>query len=113
MKKLVTSKTIEDFANSHGGNFFVVDDETLISPAARDTAKSRDIRIIKMDSTSRNSCSMDSTEAPVNGVCTESTKACEAIDAPRSSAEMCDKEQIIAAVIKVLADKGLLDEILK
>ena len=38
MKKLVTGKTVQDFANENKGKDFPVDEDTLITPNAKDKA---------------------------------------------------------------------------
>ena len=38
MKKLVTGKTVQDFANENKGKYFPVNEDTLITPNAKDTA---------------------------------------------------------------------------
>ena len=49
MKKLVTAKIVKDFANQNKGKNFVYDDNTLITPSARDMANSLGIKLAYVD----------------------------------------------------------------
>ena len=96
MKKLVTSKTIADFANARQGKYFLVEEGTIISPAARDTANNYEIKIVYE--------LPESEKAPCKEELCESVKGCQGISE-------ADKALIVEMVMKVLAEKGLLDKI--
>ena len=49
MKKLVTGKTVQDFANENKGKDFPIDEDTLITPNAKDTAYALGIRFVDKD----------------------------------------------------------------
>lgn len=116
MKKLVTAKIVKDFANQNKGKNFVYDDNTLITPSARDMANSLGIKLAYVDS------QLEQSEANENRTLQPTADAGNAITKETErfiNDEKCelnytsyDKKQIVEAVIKVLSEKGLLDKIL-
>lgn len=123
MKTLVTGKIVQDFANDNKGKDFPIDDNALITPAAKDTANSLGIKFVskeeyaKLENSKANSseCCLEPkceasacTEEPVSG----EKQVCCNDDNAKSNQMSYDRQQVVEAVIKVLAEKGLLDKIL-
>lgn len=123
MKKLVTAKIVKDFANQNKGENFIYDDNTLITPAARDMANSLGIKLAYVDS------QLEQSEANENRTLQPTADAANATTDPANATtkeiktfindEKCelnstsyDRKQIVELVIKVLSEKGLLDKIL-
>lgn len=123
MKKLVTAKIVKDFANQNKGKNFVYDDNTLITPSARDMANSLGIKLAYVDS------QLEQSEANENRTLHPTADAANATTDPANATtkeiktfindEKCelnstsyDRKQIVELVIKVLSEKGLLDKIL-
>lgn len=123
MKKLVTAKIVKDFANQNRGKDFVYDDNTLITPSARDMANSLGIKLACVDSQMEQSDSnknrtlhpavdaANATTDPANST-TKETKTFVNDEKCELNSTGYDKKQIVEAVIKVLSEKGLLDKIL-
>lgn len=125
MKKLVTAKIVKDFANQNKGKNFVYDDNTLITPSARDMANSLGIKLAYVDPQLEQS---DANENG-NGTLRPTFDAANATTDPANATtkeiktfindEKCelnstsyDRKQIVELVIKMLSEKGLLDKIL-
>lgn len=123
MKKLVTAKIVKDFANQNKGKNFVYDDNTLITPSARDMANSLGIKLAYVEP------QLEQSEANENRTLHPTADAANATTDPANATtkeiktfindEKCelnstsyDRKQIVELVIKVLSDKGLLDKIL-
>ena len=98
MKKLVTADTILATAAKHE-TIFPIDANTLITPEARDEARRRKIQFV--DAAEAAAMQAEAPAAPA-------TEACPACGASLDS----KKAAIIAAVIRALNDRGVLDEIL-
>ncbi len=103
MKKLICAKDVEALERQ-GQKIFYIDENTLVTPAAKDAARACGVEF--------------STEAPAP-VCESPVPVtcgttCEA-PAPAACAPACDGEidaNMIYNVLKVLADKGLLQGVL-
>lgn len=123
MKKLVTAKIVKDFANQNKGKNFVYDDNTLITPSARDMANSLGIKLAYVDP------QLEQSYANENGTLRPAFDAANATTDPANATtkeiktfindEKCelnstsyDRKQIVELVIKALSEKGLLDKIL-
>lgn len=94
MKKLICAKDVETL-EKQGQKIFYIDENTLVTPSAKDAAKNCGIEF--------------STETPVP-VC-EAPVACEAPAPAAEVAKACDGEidaNMIYTVLKSLADKGML-----
>lgn len=116
MKKLVTAKIVKDFANQNKGKNFVYDDNTLITPSARDMANSLGIKLAYVDpqleqSDANENKTLQPTADPGNAT-TKETKTFINDGKCELNCTSYDKKQIVEAVIKVLSEKGLLDKIL-
>ena len=104
MKTLVTGKTVQDFANENKGKAFPIDEDTLITPNAKDTAYALGIRFVDKDELKVSDCSamhkdMKSEVAP----CKENA------DREEKDIEIdLDREQVVKAVMEVLNAKGLI-----
>lgn len=116
MKKLVTAKIVKDFANQNRGKDFVYDDNTLITPSARDMANSLGIKLACVDSQMEQSDSNENRiphpAVDAENSTTKETKAFVNDEKCELNSTGYDKKQIVEAVIKVLSEKGLLDKIL-
>lgn len=123
MKKLVTAKIVKDFANQNKGKNFVYDDNTLITPSARDMANSLGIKLAYVEP------QLEQSEVNENRTLYPTADAANATTDPANATtkeiktfindEKCelnstsyDRKQIVELVIKVLSEKGLLDKIL-
>lgn len=123
MKKLVTAKIVKDFANQNKGKNFVYDDNTLITPSARDMANSLGIKLAYVE------LQLEQSEVNENRTLYPTADAANATTDPANATtkeiktfindEKCelnstsyDRKQIVELVIKVLSEKGLLDKIL-
>lgn len=123
MKKLVTAKIVKNFANQNKGKNFVYDDNTLITPSARDMANSLGIKLAYVDP------QLEQSDANENGTLRPTFDAANATTDPANATtkeiktfindEKCelnstsyDRKQIVELVIKMLSEKGLLDKIL-
>ena len=97
MKKLVTEKTMQDFIAGHGkGAKFPMDENTLLTPSAKDIARTNKIVFVDV---------CECTTADSSTCCTE--------EKPAESCSMSyDRQLIVEAVMKVLKEKGILDKIL-
>ncbi|MFV0515816.1 MAG: cupin domain-containing protein [Aminipila sp.] len=98
MKKLICAKDVETL-QKQGQKVFYIDEDTLITPSAKDAAKSCGITF--------------STDAPAP-VCVAQTP-CEAAAPAVAEAVSCNGEidaNMIYTVLKTLADKGLLQGVL-
>lgn len=114
MKKLVTEQTIKDFFVGHGKDYsFPVDENTLITPLARDKAKSLGITFEK-----REECGAK-TECNENIDLNENKPVAETVEKPLEAVTECaeknsdcsmtyDRQMIVEAVIKVLVERGIL-----
>lgn len=102
MKKLVTAKTIEEFAANHG-TVFQIDDNTLITPSAKDAARSLNITFAHGE-TEQQVCS-NASPLDVNPEAQQCPCVAEAEELP------FDKETVVSEVIKVLKEMDLLDRI--
>jgi len=105
MKKLITEKIMEGFVASHGqGAEFPIDDNTLITPSAKDVARSNKIKFV------------EKCDACVETQEEKKEPCCESKPAETKPAESCamtyDRQMIVEAVMKVLQEKGILDKIL-
>lgn len=101
MKKLITEKIIEEFAKG-GGTVFPTDHNTLITPSAKDLARNKGIAFVNKGDTAEN--------AVEECECRASEKEEEE---PKEACEMSyDRQLIVEAVMKALAEKGILDKIL-
>lgn len=116
MKKLVTAKTVKDFAHQNKGKDFIFDDNTLITPSARDMANNLGIKFTCVESqltqldeneNEELASTVDAANATKNEI--KESKHDNKIEA--NSVDY-DKKQIVEMVIKVLSEKGLLDKIL-
>ncbi len=108
MKKLITEKTIAQLKND-GIEFFTIDDDTLITPSAKDAARNEGIKLIRVEGKPCNiaepvtdkaeGCKVKATiKDIVQGVCETNNN--------------CSHDEVVTAVIKVLKDKNILDDIL-
>lgn len=97
MKTLITAKIVSDFALK-GEKIFLIDDNTLITPSARDLARNKGISFVHKDEAHEMpSCSV------TGGSCSCKT----------SGEAATNVDEIVERVIEILAEKGLLEEILK
>ena len=111
MKKLITATTIEKYVGSHK-KVFPVDNNTIISPAARDVAHTYKIKFVSQEEYDAAMAEEAETKAEESKPAPEPVS--EKTEAPAPCC--CDElttEQIVAAVIKVLDAKGILDKIMK
>lgn len=106
MKKLVTGKTVQDFANENKGKDFPVDEDTLITPNAKDTAYALGIRFVDKDELKGSYCS-----AMHKDMKSEAAPCKENADSEEKDIDIdidLDREQVVKAVIEVLNAKGLI-----
>lgn len=94
MKTLVTEKTIAEF-KQNGEKIVIINDDTLITNAAKDAARCANISFVKEENLCKEPCTQ--------GKPGEKTEGC-----PMSY----DRQVIVEAVIKALDKKGILDKIL-
>lgn len=122
MKKLVTAKTIEDFAAGKE-KLFPIDENTLITPSARDVARSKGITFCcecdeavevkpEAEDVKADSLSAETKSAETNDEECSAKEKQEASECAESCKDSFDKEAVIEAVIKALDKRGVLDEIL-
>ncbi len=104
MKKLITERTLRDM-KKEGKTTLVIDGNTIITPLARDYARTMDIAII--DENGEQTLSCRATSAAAGAVQTDGARA--TCDKPMSK----QVEIIVEAVMNVLKEKGLLDKILR
>jgi ethanolamine utilization cobalamin adenosyltransferase len=109
MKKLITEKIMEGFVMSHGqGAEFPIEENTLVTPSAKDVAKSNKIKFVDKEAY----CAKKVESQPEPEACCEESKApcCE------NKAAECtgsyNEQAIVEAIIKVLKELGVLDKIL-
>lgn len=105
MKKLVTGKTIKEFAMGNE-KVFPVDDNTLITPAAKDEARSRNIVFVHKDEIKAEEPAKAEVK-PEESSTTEAT-SCKVVD----DNVKIDRQKLVEAVMKALDEKGLLDKII-
>ena len=104
MKKLVTGKTVQDFANENKGKDFPVDEDTLITPNAKDTAYALSIRFVDKEELKESYCS-----AMHKDMKPEAAPYKENADGEEKDIDIdLDREQVVKAVIEVLTAKGLI-----
>ena len=104
MKKLVTGKTVQDFANENKGKDFPVDEDTLITPNAKDTAYALGIRFVDKDELKGSYCS-----AMHKDMKSEAAPCKENADSEEKDIDIdLDREKVVKAVIEVLTAKGLI-----
>ena len=112
MKKLVTEQTIVDFFVGQGKDYpFPIDDNTLITPLAKDKAKSLGITFEKQGDCSKKSECVESRPAETVAAVAAGAQAC-----TENSSECSmtyDRQMIVEAVIKVLVERGILGKILE
>jgi hypothetical protein len=118
MKKLVTADTIQNYVGSHK-KVFPVDNNTIISPAARDIAHTYKIKFVSQEEYEA-AMAEEAEKAAAPAPAPAEAPAQAETAAPSESAEKdcCSvngmtKEQIVEAVIKILDAKGILDKVLK
>ena len=105
MKKLITEKIIEEFAKG-GGKVFLADNNTLITPSAKDLARNKGIAFVNKEEAEENA-------AEECECCTSAKEEKVGSEEPREACEMSyDRQLIVEAVMKALAEKGILDKIL-
>ncbi len=117
MKKLVTEQTVKEFYVGHGKDYpFPIDDNTLITPLAKDKAKSLGITFEKQGACSKKTECVESKPAVATGV----SEAAEAISAQgeyKAKDYGCsmtyERQAIVEAVLKALEARGILDKILE
>ncbi len=117
MKKLVTEQTIKDFFVGHGKDCpFPVDENTLITPLAKDKAKSLGITFGKYGENSKVSVCGNTEHAAVETASKPETKDAAVQECSEKSSECSmtyDRQMIVEAVIKVLQERGILGKILE
>ena len=104
MKKLITDKTITGLIND-GLDYLVVDDDTIFTPSAKDAVRNNGIRLVREDEVP---CCEDKEE----GCCDVKEAVAEAVKDVTCCGADLDRNQVVASVIKVLNDKGILNDIL-
>ncbi len=107
MKKLVTEQTIKDFVVGHGTGYpFPIDKDTLITPLARDKAKSLGLTFANSDEAgSQPLCHKEVSPQPAEAVTQKET--------PSAECKMTyDRQLIVETIIKVLEERGILGKIL-
>ncbi len=123
MKTLITEKTIREFANT-GEKVFPIDENTLITPSAKDLARNEGIvfrcssekqnsSIGTTENVSRASCMIPRENSDLRSekkVSTEKDRGSE--DGLNRLAKHAGREKIVEAVIKALEEKGVLDQII-
>lgn len=109
MKNLITEKTIADFAKC-GAKTYLIDDNTLITPSAKDLARSEGIQFISSAELEKNSYASKKSD----------TKGCE-LNNPTCMMEKnseknmmhnLNKEEIVKLIIHALDERGILEKIL-
>ncbi|MDY2960285.1 MAG: hypothetical protein SOR72_05770 [Hornefia sp.] len=103
MKKLITAKIIEGFAKE-GLRQFPINDDTLITPSAKDLARNTGIKFVCTNEAYDNISQRH-----------EKTKALEDLAGKDIScgdeSDEISRKVVVAAVLEVLKEKGLLDKI--
>ena len=105
MKKLITDKIISGLVNE-GTDYLVVDDDTLFTPSARDAVRNNGIKLISEEEVP---CYDDKVTESCSDV---KSAVAEAVKDVTDCNEDLNREQVVASVIKVLNDKGILNNIL-
>ncbi len=93
MKRLITEKLIEEFIKS-GEKEFLVDDNTLITPSAKDKARSAGVKFV-FEKEEKITKKQDRQEVSASACCEETELE-------------ITKEMVVKAVLEVLKEKGLL-----
>lgn len=107
MKKLITEKVMEGFVAGHGqGAEFPMDDDTLITPSAKDVARSNKIKFVDKETY----CANNKAEKKESCCETKQEACCE--EKPVECSMSYDRQVIVEAVMRVLQEKGILDKIL-
>lgn len=102
MKRLITAKIIKDFVNV-GGSVFEIDDNTLITPSAKDEARNSNVtfacasEIEKM--AGKQQCELKNTQAAEDNVKSNQSQN---IDTE------IDRKQVIEEIVKILKEKNLI-----
>lgn len=102
MKRLICAKEVEDFAQ-HGQKVMYIDDDTLITPSARDAASNAGIEFSK------------GTPQPE---CCEPAPQTECCAAPQQAAHACSPDsqgidsEVIYNALKSLVEKGMLGNLM-
>lgn len=105
MKKLITDKIITGLVND-GINYLVVDDDTIFTPSAKDAVRNNGISLVREEDAS---CFENK---DTESCCDVRSAVAEAVKDVTNRNEELDKNQVVASVIKVLNDKGILNNIL-
>ena len=105
MKKLITEKTIAGLIND-GIDYLVVDDDTIFTPSAKDAVRNNGIKLVREDEAP---CYEDKTDIGSRDV---KSAVAEAVKDVTCCGADLDRNEVVASVIKVLYDKGILNNIL-
>ncbi len=102
MKKLITEKSVEEFLETDSKEFHV-DSNTLITPSAKDLARKRGIEFVYGENDNAGMCGKTDGD--------EKQKHKEACSKAKENSTLTEKERrdIVAAVIEVLKEKGILN----
>ena len=114
MKKLITEKIMEGFVAGHGqGAEFPMDDDTLITPSAKDVARSNKIKFVDKETYTANNTEKKGSccETKEEACCAETEKGCCGTE-PAGCEMSYDRQVIVEAVMRILQEKGILDKIL-
>ncbi len=107
MKKLVTEQTVKEFAAGKE-KIFPIDSNTLVTPLARDMAKSLGIKFMEAN------CAEASAENKAIDVCAANIDDEKKCDNTGQNSNMTNSEMrtLVETVMKALKERGILDKIL-
>lgn len=115
MKKLITERIVEEFLKGNSKKFRV-DRNTLITPSAKDLARKEGVEFVCGKSNDAGACCGVNKDEEVcgnnnvtseNKVCTDEKKSC-ADEKEHSAFTEKERKMVVAAIIEVLKEKGLL-----
>ncbi|XVG94854.1 hypothetical protein ACGCUQ_04685 [Eubacteriales bacterium KG127] len=109
MKNLITEKTIADFAKC-GAKTYLIDDNTLITPSAKDLARSEGIQFISSAELEKNSYA--SKKSNTKGSEVNNSTCIMEVNPKKNKIENLKKEEIVKLIIQTLDERGILEKIL-
>lgn len=108
MKKLITARIVEEFAASHETAFFI-DDNTLVTPSAKDRARELHIAFVNECEKAGAGSKGQTCEAPVP-CCPEEAQA------PQTASEApfaADVQLVVKTIMEVLRELGILERLIE
>lgn len=108
MKKLITERIVEEFLKGNSKKFRV-DRNTLITPSAKDLARKEGVEFVCGESNDAGACCGVNKDEEVcgNNNVTSENKVC-TDEKEHSAFTEKERKMVVAAIIEVLKEKGLL-----